>query len=335
VEAPEELASYRHCREQIGDSWERFQGRRRQRLEQRERFGRVAERVTENILEDLFTAVLDWPLADVNLQVGYADMLLTRLGVKQLIIEAKRPGALADNPRAAEQALQQACGYAREQKVHNVAVSDGRVIYAAEVLEAGKDGTGGLHPRCFAMLDREDPSESADELFWISRHGIYRPARQRPQGTALPENWENAFGGAGILTVSEELLHPKYQLPSRCFAYVGDAEDPRSWHLPFLHTDGEVDGRRLPKAVQSILTNYRGTTLTSVPEAKIPDVLVMLACAATSAGKMPSQCESAAAAYVQLAEALEQMGRAGDVRPLAPPERQAVGGVVESEAPTG
>jgi hypothetical protein len=311
VEGPEKLASYRRCREQIGEAWGEFQGRRRARLEQRERFGRVAERVTENILEDLFTSVLDWPLADVNLQVGYADMLLTRLGIKQLIIEAKRPRALAGNPRAAEQALRQACGYAREQRVHNVAVSDGHVIYAAEVV----DGEEKLHPRCFAVLEGE-ASESADELFWISRHGIYRPARERGQGANLPAEWQEAFGTSGVLAVSGELLHPKYRLPVRCFAYVGDTEDPASWHLPFLYPDGKVDGRRLPKAVQSILTNYRGATLTSVPEGAIPDVLVRLGCAAMTEGKMPSQRKSAAAAYVQLAEALEQMGRAAEVRAL-------------------
>ncbi|HVV89855.1 MAG TPA: hypothetical protein VHB53_05125 [Solirubrobacterales bacterium] len=320
--APEKLASYQRCREQIDEAWGEFQGRRRARLEQRERFGRVAERVTENILEDLFTTVLDWPLADVNLQVGYADMLLTRLGVKQLIVEAKRPGALAGNPHAAEQALRQACGYAREQKVHNVAVSDGHIIYAAEVIDAGEDCGEGLHPRCFAALDREESSGSADELFWISRHGIYRPAQERTEAAALPEEWGSAFGDAGVLTVSDELLHPKYRLPARCFAYVGDPDEPKTWHLPFLHADGSVDGRRLPKAVQSILTNYRGATLTSVPEAEIPNVLVALACAATSAGKMPSPGKSTAPAYTQLAEALQQMDRMSDVTAL-PTDRRA------------
>ncbi|MGA8744535.1 MAG: hypothetical protein WB507_01570 [Solirubrobacterales bacterium] len=315
MEVPDQLASYQRCRAQVGEAWEEFQGRRQERLAQRERYGRAAERVTENILEDLFTAVLDWPLGDVNLQVGYADMLLTRLGIKQLIVEAKRPGALAGNPRAAEQALQQACGYAKAQKVHNVAVSDGQVIYAAEVIDGEESGSEGLHPRCFATLEGE-ASESADELFWISRHGIYRPASERAEGAALPAKWEEAFGGSGVLAVSAEPLHPKYRLPARCFAYVGDGNDPKSWHLPFLHADGSIDGRRLPKAVQSILTNYRGATLTSVPEAAIPNVLVRLACAATTEGKMPSQCESAAAAYVQLAEALVQMERIGEVRAL-------------------
>ncbi len=317
MEAPEKLASYQRCREQIGEAWEEFQGRRRERLQQRERYGHAAERVTENILEDLFTKVLDWPLADVNMQVGYADMLLTRLGVKHLIVEAKRPGALAGNPRAAEQALQQACGYAREQKVHNVAVSDGHVIYAAEVIhDTAADGHGGLQPRCYATLDGEEPSRSAEELFWISRHGIYRPSQKRTQAPTLPADWEGAFGAEGVLAVAEEPLHPKYRLPARCFAYVGDEEDPKSWHLPFLYADGKVDTRRLPKAVQSILSNYRGATLTSVPEASIPDVLVRLGCAATTEDKMPNQCENAAAAYVQLAEALEQIGRAREVRAL-------------------
>lgn len=64
-------------------------------MAQQRRFGTAAEKVAENILEDLFTMALDWHLSEVNNQVGYADLVLTRLGVKHLIVEVKRPGALA------------------------------------------------------------------------------------------------------------------------------------------------------------------------------------------------------------------------------------------------
>ncbi len=47
--------------------------------------------MAEDILEDLFTTVLDWPLTDLNNQVRYADPVLTRLGIKHLIVEVKRP----------------------------------------------------------------------------------------------------------------------------------------------------------------------------------------------------------------------------------------------------
>ena len=67
-----------------------------------------------NILEDLFTGPLDWSLADVNYQVDYADLLLTRLGVKHLLVEVKRPGSLAWNRHAVDAALVQAAGYARK-----------------------------------------------------------------------------------------------------------------------------------------------------------------------------------------------------------------------------
>jgi hypothetical protein len=79
----------RHCVDRIEGAWPGFLARRLERLAQRERTGTIAERVTENILEDSFTMVLDWPLADINFQVDYADILLTRLGVKYLIIGAK------------------------------------------------------------------------------------------------------------------------------------------------------------------------------------------------------------------------------------------------------
>lgn len=106
-------------------------------------------------------------------------------------------------------------------------------------------------------------------------------------------------------------MHPKYRLPARCFGYVGDASDPHTWHLPYLCADGSVDLRRLPKAVQAILSNYRGAHVTSIPESAIPDVLVRLADAANRAGKMPGQTADPAAAYMQLAQALEQTREAG------------------------
>jgi hypothetical protein len=57
------------------------------------RFGAAAEKVAENILEDLFTMVLDWRVFEVNNHTGYADIVLTRLDVK---CRVKRPGARVD-----------------------------------------------------------------------------------------------------------------------------------------------------------------------------------------------------------------------------------------------
>ncbi len=49
-----------------------------------------------------------------------------------------------------------------------------------------------------------------------------------------------------------------YQLPASCFAYVGDPAHPGTWKLPYRLIDGSIDERRLPKAIQAILSNYRG-----------------------------------------------------------------------------
>ena len=70
--------------------------------------------------------------------------------------------------------------------------------------------------------------------------------------------------------------------------------------------DGTVDGKRLPKAIQSILTNYRGARVSSVPENAIPDVLRRLAAAAERIGKMPNQGQTADV-YEMLAEVLKQV----------------------------
>ena len=79
---------------------------------------------------------------------------MTRLGVKRLIVEVKRPGKLAWNRRAVALALDQALRYAHEQKVKCIGVSDGLMLYAADVTG------GGLKDRVFASLSEEEPPEA-------------------------------------------------------------------------------------------------------------------------------------------------------------------------------
>ena len=168
------LASYRHCVERINKSWPAFAAQRRERLRQG-LFDAPVEKIAENILEDLFTQVLDWTLSDVNLQVGRADVVLSELGIKRLVLEVKRPGSLAWHRHAVEAALDQALGYAASQRVGAVAVSDGHMLYAADIAH------GGLRDRLFVTLES---NEAPLELWWVSVHGIYRPC---PKPTmALP-----------------------------------------------------------------------------------------------------------------------------------------------------
>ncbi len=297
------LASYRRCCDRLTAAWPAFLAKRQERLAQQRRFGTAAEKVAENILEDLFTMTLDWRLSEVNNQVGYADLVLTRLGVKHLIVEVKRPGALAWNERSVNLALAQAHRYADEQKVGSIAVSDGIVLYARDHIP------GGHRDRCFVRLDQ--PQAPLD-LWWLSTDGIYRP-REDPSGACLrllPPAPDSAPGPAN--GVHAGLLHPKYRLPAECFAYTGNAAEPKTWHLPYLLADGTPDLARLPKAIQAILSNYRGAHVSSVPEAAIPEVLVTLARTAHLLGKLPADGPGAARAYVQLQEALEQLDRLAD-----------------------
>jgi hypothetical protein len=302
--AVEELVTYRRLHERLAAGWPAFATKRQARLAQAERLGHAAEKVAENILEDLFTGPLDWSLADVNYQVDYADLELTRLGIKHLLVEVKRPGALTWNRRAVDDALDQACGYARRQKVSAVAVSDGHMLYAADVGEAG------LRDRVFVALD--SPTPHAD-LWWISVDGIYRPRNDVGCGPGMLPAAVAAATDAAAAAAEGELLDSKYRLPARCFAYVGDVSRPSSWHLPYRVADGSVDGRRLPKAIDAILSNYRGGHVTSIPERAIPDVLVCLARAAHELGRMPGQAPEPAPTYVALAHALDQLGRLGEV----------------------
>lgn len=149
-----------------------------------------------------FTGPLDWTVADLNHQVGYADILLSRLGIKYLIVEAKKPGALAWNRHAAEAALDQARRYAAEQRVHCIAISDGHMLYAADVEH------GGLADRLFVPLEAEAAPEA---LWWLSVHGIYRAlGLEAARLRLLPE----AEGTLALIAPSavEALLHPKYKL---------------------------------------------------------------------------------------------------------------------------
>jgi hypothetical protein len=66
------LASYQKCVARICAAWPAFAARRHERLQQGGLFGPAVEKIAENILEDLFTTVLDWPAANVKPQVDRA-----------------------------------------------------------------------------------------------------------------------------------------------------------------------------------------------------------------------------------------------------------------------
>ncbi len=195
------LASHRHCTERIQAAWHDFLSKRNERLEQQRRLGEACEKVAENILEDLFTAVLDWPLADFNNQVEHADVVLTDHGIKRLVVEVKRPGSLAWSRRAVESALAQAMRYADEQKITAVAVSDGMMLYAANIAD------GGLRDRVFVSLST---SEAPLDLWWLSVQGIWR--ERESNGAArlriLPEEPILMEPEVGTAPESESLLHP-------------------------------------------------------------------------------------------------------------------------------
>ena len=234
------------------NAWSGFSERRRLRLRERERYGHAAERATEEILEDLFTSVLDWSVGDLNHQVGYADLLLTRLGIKYLIIEAKRPGALAWSRPAVERALEQASRYASEQRVQFVAVSDGRMLYAADVV------SGGLRDRTFIPLDC---AECESDLWWLSLNGIYRvPAGGEDARLQVLGEAEAMIASVHGDAVVDVLLHPKYRLPASCFAYVGD---PRSHGCGLFHTVWKT-GRLTPSACPRPSRRSSATTVALV-----------------------------------------------------------------------
>ncbi|MBT9168780.1 MAG: hypothetical protein DDT19_02128 [Syntrophomonadaceae bacterium] len=161
-----------------------------------------------------------------------------------------------------------------------------------------------------ALAETEPPVD----LWWLSVHGIYRE-RSDIQGAELqllPKAPKEEVGEAEE-PAEEELLHPKYMIPARCFAYVGHAGKTTTWKLPYRLIDGSIDEKRLPKAIQAILSNYRGVKVSGIPEEDIPMVLLRLARAAASIGRMPFQLGSTAPVYQQLADVLEQIGLLSEI----------------------
>ncbi len=71
---------------------------------------------------------------------------------------------------------------------------------------------------------------------------------------------------------------------------------------------------RLLKAIQAIVTDYRGLKVKGIPERSIPNVLVRLARAAAALGKLPRQRPDTLDAYQRLAEALLKCGRLEEAR---------------------
>src|SRR5258708_5212735 len=176
-------------------------------------------------------------------------------------------------------------------------ISDGIMLSSANFSH------GGLQDRVFVSLAAPTPPL---DLWWLSVHGIYRPYSmvQATHTRLLPQE---STPEACLDDVGDRLLHPKYQLPVSCFAYVGNPSQPSTWKLPYRLSDGSIDVKRLPKALQAILSNYRGVNAPSIPEQDIPAVLLRLAAGVESIGRMPHQKADTADVYLQLADALEQL----------------------------
>jgi hypothetical protein len=224
------------------------------------------------------------------------------LGIRRLVIETKRPGALS-GPHAVEAAFLQAQGYAETLRVGLVGVSDGAHLLAADLVP------GGRRIRAETDISMEEVDQN---LWWLSPDGVYRNPTPLPH----PAAWAPApTQGPSEPDASPGLLHPKYGLPVTCFAYVGSVTHPHTWRLPYLNAEGEIDHSRLPKAIQAVLTNYRGAHVSGISEEAVPLVLRRLAEAARRAGKMPPECLEPAAVYVQLSQTLLQFPSGADEAP--------------------
>lgn len=279
-----ELSNRKKIIKSAKEKWVQFLERRQKRLLQLNRPEGGAEKITEGILEDLFSMVLNWSISDLNWQMGRCDLVLTQMGIKYLLLEAKYPNHFSSKSNR-EKALNQVLGYAKEQKVKKIAVSDGYMLLIAEL-----DEQGAIEKYLEISLDAPDFSE---ELWFLSIHGIYR---------SIPRKTDIAYPRFQ----NDGLLHHKYELPIDCFAYVGDKDDTKTWKLPYLLEDSSVDVKRLSKAIGAVISNYRGAKVEGIPEKAIPSVLRALEKAARQMRKMPDQDPKASDIYKKLADILVQ-----------------------------
>ncbi len=293
----ESQAKYKKFIERLNTNWSLFIQKRKALLSQQERFGKAPEKITENIIFHLFTEVLDWDIKDINYQIDYADIEITKLGVKRILIEAKRPGGISWNMKQIEKHIAQALRYAYKQKVSIIGISDGNKLYMLNV-------KGGLtEPRIFISLDEDLPHE---DLYYISVNGV---DKEKNINIDFKNSKKEVLGKYDSTdTNSDELLNKQYKLPARCFAYVGDPNNPYTWKLPYLSLDGSVNVARLPGAIGCVVTNFRGLQVKTIPEKEIPQVIIKLAKATKSVGKLNPDNPKMANCYKQLYNAVDQMG---------------------------
>lgn len=310
VNSHQSLASYGRCLGRLAARWPAFQAKRSELLQPVERYGRAAEKLAEDVVRALLTIPVDWEDGELNPQLHHADFVVTHRKLPKLLIETKAPRSLAYSSKAVEEALQQARGYADKQWVKTVAVCDGYLFYAADCLPGD---VRDFRPRACADLSLPTPPE---DLWWVSVDGIDRD-RPDPEAAGLQLLGQPSVSVADITPPGVEtdvLLHPKYRLPARCFAYVPSLENPKTWSLPYRRVDGSVDTRRLPGAINAVVRRYRGTELTKVPEADVASVLVRLGIAAVEIGKLTSGMpRTSSNAYDLLGAALHQIDRFEEV----------------------
>ena len=153
---------------------------------------------------------------------------------------------------------------------------DGILFFGADIVD------GGWGPRI--LLDLSQEETPADMLWWVSMDSIHRPCEAQADLSLLARVGAAVFGGDVAGADQDTLLHPKYQIPSCCSAYVGNPNKASTWKLPYLLADGSTDLRRLPMAIQSLVSNHRGAKVGGIPDEAIPHVFRRLAAAATAEG---------------------------------------------------
>jgi hypothetical protein len=261
-------------RERLRTEWTAFCERRTQVLHKLQSGLSLKERDVELIFQALAEGPLGWELGQLSLQSDHADYALIDRGLKLGIVETKtyRYFQQGEHRTHIEETLKQAARYADRHRTPHVMAFDGDLLIFGR--REPERSLINVH-----LQIRVDYPEPLDDLFYVTRYGIFR----HPTSVLYAFPYD-AEGDEALFKV-----HHGVRLHYSCFAFVGDLRDKKTWIAPYRNADGSVDTQRLGHAVNYLLSpgGYRGQKASSerIPEAATPLVALRLARAYLEIGK--------------------------------------------------
>lgn len=258
----------------IQTEWSTFRERYKKIVSEYERGSRLHEKDIEIIFHSLAEGPLGYEIEQLSTQREYADYALVDRGLKLAIVEIKSFRAFASKQEQSqlESALIQAARYAHRHRTPHLMAFDGVILTLAE-LEGVQDV---IKVHIQVNIEADEPPGN---LFYFTHYGLF--CHPTEELLTLPYDADE--------DAELKKTHHGVKLHYSCFAHVGDIRDKGTWRAPYRNPDGSVDVKRLPHAVNYLLSpsGHRGKQASRqrIPEAATPLVALRLAKAYKEIGK--------------------------------------------------